>query len=271
MSAKPHLSHSQVNMFSNCAEAYRRRYIEKEVIPPGIAALRGRGVHGAAEINHRQKVATGVDLPSSDLVDAAVTAFKETQQREGYSLTQEERGEGAENVIGKAIDSTVRLTVLYADEVAPSIDPELVEAKVRIELPESPYDMLGVLDVATKDGRIKDLKTAAKSKNQAEADNSLQLTWYDMTYQAATGREATGLDLEVLVDLKTPKHQRLTTARTRRDFEVLVSRVNATIDAIKAGVFPPANPGAWNCSAKWCGYYSTCRYVNSERKDSANE
>lgn len=271
MTAKPYLSHSQVNLFSNCAEAYRRRYLEKQVIPPGVAALRGRGVHGAAEINHRQKIASGADLPTEDLVDAAVTAFKETQQREGYSLTAEERSEGAASVLGKAIDATVRLTGLYAGEVAPAIDPEMVEAKVRIELPDSPFDMLGIIDVATKDGRIKDLKTAGKSKSQSEADTSLQLTWYDMTYQAATGRESTGLDLEVLVDLKTPKHQRLSTQRTHRDFEVLVSRVNATIHAIQAGSFPPANPGSWNCSAKWCGYWSTCRYVNSERKDAANE
>ena len=269
--SKPYLSHSQINMFSNCGEQYRRRYIEGEKIPPGVAALRGRGVHGASEINFRQKIETGADLPKADLVDAAVTAFRETQYREGVWLTEEERGQGADVVVGKAIDSTVRLTGLYADNVAPAVDPALVETRIRIELPESPYDMLGVVDVATKDHRIKDLKTAAKSKTQSDADSSLQLTWYGLSYQAATGHEVASVDLEVLVDTKTPKHQRLATTRSRRDYEVLVQRVNATIRAIQAGVFPPANPGWWGCSPRFCGFFSSCRYANSERKDAANE
>jgi hypothetical protein len=48
-------------MFQRCGEQYRRRYLENEIIPPGISARIGSGVHKAAEINFRAKIQTGED------------------------------------------------------------------------------------------------------------------------------------------------------------------------------------------------------------------
>ena len=258
------VSQSQLNLFLNCAEAYRRRYIEGEIIPPGVAMLRGTGVHGAAEENHKQKRDSGRDLPVKDLADIAASTFDRAVGRQGYWLAPEERTVGGKLVLGRAKDAAVRLTGLYADAVAPAIQPDLVEEFVEIALPDD-VTMTAILDVTTQDGRLKDLKTAARSKSQADADGSLQLSWYSLAYRAKKGVDPTGIDLEVLVDTKVPKHQRLTTTRTKRDFEVLIARLNTMLAAVKAGVFPPAAVGAWNCSEKWCGYWETCPLVNSER------
>jgi hypothetical protein len=269
MSDKPYVSHSQINLYSNCGEAFRRRYIEGDIIPPGVAALRGRAVHGAAEVNHRQKKKSGIDLSLADLTDAAASTFEETRKREGYSLTPEEQKVGGPIVLGQAKDRAVKLTGLYASHVAPAIEPDLVEERVRIILPAAPVDLLGVLDVTTKQERIKDLKTANRSKAQGEADSSLQLSLYSLAYRVKKGTDPAGIDLEVLVDTTIPKHQRITTTRSRRDYEALVARVNAFLKAKDAGVFPPANVGHWLCSPRWCGYFATCPYVNSERIDAA--
>lgn len=59
MSDKKHLSISQINMLGRCGEQYRRRYIEGEKIPPGIAALVGRGVDDSVTINLQNKIDTG--------------------------------------------------------------------------------------------------------------------------------------------------------------------------------------------------------------------
>ena len=42
---KPYLSPSQMGMYCRCGEQYRRRYIEKEIIPPGFALIKGGSVH----------------------------------------------------------------------------------------------------------------------------------------------------------------------------------------------------------------------------------
>jgi hypothetical protein len=262
---RPYFSHSQLNLYSNCGEAYRRRYIEREIIPPGIALIRGSAVHAPAEVNHKQKRESGTDLPVSELTDIAASAFDEKVRREGVMLTADEKAVGAEKVIGQGKDGAVRLTKLYAKEVAPTIDPDLVEERVRLELTESEMDMMAVLDVTTKEGDIIDLKTSSKSKSKGEAESSLQLSWYAMAYHALKKKDPRSVRLEVLVDTATPKHQRLETVRTQRDYEVLVNRVNTTLAAIKAGTFVPANAGHWMCSQKWCGYARTCAYYNAER------
>ncbi len=266
---KPYLSPTQLDMYSTCGEAYRRRYIEGDKIPPGVAALRGRGVHGGAEVNHRQKLTTRQDMSKADIVDAAVTAF-ETARADGFELTSEERSRGTDIVLGETKDATVRLTSLYAAELAPTIQPAIVEERIRITLPGT-HDMLGIIDVATEDHVIHDLKSSAKSKNQNDADSSLQLTMYDMSYRAMTGTAPTGIVLDNLVDTKTPKLVQLRTSRSRADMSALVNRFNFTTAAIQAGVFPPANVGHWRCSERWCGYFSSCRYVNSERKAATHE
>ena len=66
---------SMLGMWLRCGVQFERRYIREEVIPPGIAARRGTAVHKAAEINHKQKLSTGKDLPISDLKDAAWGVF----------------------------------------------------------------------------------------------------------------------------------------------------------------------------------------------------
>jgi hypothetical protein len=265
MSAKPYFSPAQLDLYLNCGEAYRRRYIERQIIPPGIALIRGSAVHAPAEVNHKQKRDSGVDLSEAELTAIAASAFDEKVKREGVELTREEKGIGAQKAIGQGKDGAVRLTKLYSKAVAPDIQPDLVEERVRIELPDSPMDMVGVIDVTTKEKDIVDLKTSSKSKSKSEAETSLQLSWYAMAYRALTGTDPRSVRLEVLVDTATPKHQRLETTRTRRDYEVLVNRVNTAMGGIKAGVFVPANAGHWLCSRKWCGFAPTCPYYNAER------
>ena len=268
MSDKPYISTSQITTFDGCGEQYRRKYIEREFLPSGVAGLRGSAVHGASEVNLRQKIASGVDLPLSDLVDAAATAF-ERRKDEGYMLTPEEKAIGASIVLGQAKDRAVKLTGLYADRVAPHIQPKKVETRQRIALPGE-YDLLGILDVTTTDDRIKDLKTG-KALAQETVDQSLQFSMYALTFRAVEGVDPTGIDVENLVDTRVPKHVRLTTTRGRRDYEVLVNRLNALLAAREAGVFAPAAIGEWRCSARWCSFFTTCRFANSERRAAADQ
>jgi translation elongation factor EF-G len=260
---KPHLSPTQLDMLSKCGEQYRRRYVEGERQPPGMAMLRGTGVHKGIELNFRQKIDSRVDLPAKDVIDAAVSGF-ESQLKGGYEMNEDEVSRGAAVVIGETKDTVARLAELAADEMCPEYQPVLVEQVVRIELAGS-HDLLGVIDLADERGRVIDTKTAAKSKSQNDADGSMQLTAYSAMHKLATGALPTELRMEVLVDTKKPKRQTLVTTRGPDDLAALAARIDAATRVIQAGLFVPATPGAWWCSGKWCGFYSTCRFVNSGR------
>jgi hypothetical protein len=261
---KPHLSHTQIEMHCRCGEAYRRRYVEGEVIPPGIALLEGKAVHGGAEVNFRQKMESHMDLPEQDIVDAAVAKF-ETERAGGYCLTAEEEARGASVVLGEAKDTTAALARLHAKEQAPAYQPVAVEHSTRIVLPHATHDLLAITDLRDDQGRIVDLKTAKKSPPQSDVDRSMQLTIYAAANMVDTGSLPFEVRLDVLVKNKAPKRVVLSSTRTMTDIDVLANRMNATLNAISKGVFTPAPVGAWNCSPRWCGYWATCPYINSKR------
>ena len=261
---KPHLSPSSLEMYAKCGEQFRRRYIEGDKIPPGVSMLRGTGVHAGVEANMRQKIDTYRDLPVSDVVDAAVAKF-DLELAGGYSLSPDETSRGATIVIGESRDTVATLAELAGEQLCPQYQPKFVEQAVRVELPDSSHDLFGVLDLADDQARVIDVKTSAKSMAQDAAEDSVALTAYSAFHKVLTGEFPAELRLEVLVNTKTPKRQTLVSQRDDRDLQALAARVERVTAGLQAGIFAPAPTGAWWCGAKWCGYHSTCPFVNPGR------
>jgi hypothetical protein len=262
---KQYLSPTQLDMFCRCAEQYRRRYIEGEKLPPGIAMLKGSGFHQGAAVNMRQKIESHQDLPPSQIVDAATAAF-EAAAHGDVMLTHEEAGRGSQIVIGEATDSLVGMAHCHAKKQAPEYQPVIVEHKIRVELPTAPRDLLGIIDLADDQDRVVDFKTAGRKKSQGDVDSSVQLTTYAAAYHAHTGHEPSEVRLDTVVQTKTKTdRQALSSARGPLDFAALCHRINTVAAAIEAGSFPPVDPGHWVCDPKWCGYFRTCQFVNPSR------
>jgi len=261
---KPHISATQLGMYWRCPESYRRRYVEGEVIAPAIALLQGRAFHKGAEFNFRQKMDSHKDLPASDIVDAAAAAF-DTEAAGGFDLTKDEAFDGAEKALGQAKDLVVKLARCHAWEQAPDYQPVAVEHRSRILFPSATHDLVAITDLRDDKGRVVDFKTAARKLPTHAADKSTQLSIYAAAFQIETGRPPREVRLDVVTKTKTPARQVLRSHRSEAAFRVLINRVNATLDAINKGSFPPASPDDWCCSLKWCGYARTCPYFNSER------
>ena len=268
---KPHISATQVGMLCRCGEQYRRRYIEHETIPPGIRLLVGSGFHAGAEVNMRQKIESHTDMRPVDIADAAVAGLEERIAVDGYELTSEEASRGQAAVIGDAKAEVAALAEMHAREQAPEYQPVIVEETCRIVLPRASRDLLGVIDLADDKDRIIDWKTAGRKKPQSEVDQSLALTIYAAAFQAKTQRRPSEVRLDILTTTKKPTRQVLSGGRDQNDIRVLAARLDVVIRTIEAGIFLPANVGDWVCSPKWCGYWGTCPYVNSERRDAAEK
>jgi len=134
---KPHISASAIETYTTCGEVYRRRYIEKDVIPPGVALIRGSSFHSGAEFNNAQKVESFKDLPEDMVVERSVEEFDARIRADGVLMTDEEESQGKQKVLGRAKDEVVGLASLFCKEVAPEYQPTAVEEKRRIVLPSS--------------------------------------------------------------------------------------------------------------------------------------
>lgn len=258
--SKPYLSPTQINMYVRCGEQYRRRYIEKESLPPGISMLKGTSIHRGAEKNFSQKIESHADLDKKSIVDYSVSVLEETIKHEGLLLNSEEESRGKSVVVDEAKISTVELAGLLMDEVTPKYQPIEVEQRYQVELESSSHDLNGIIDMKIESGQIMDLKTSAKSWSQERLDKDLQFTFYGLMDRVKTGVNPKPMILENLVTTKKPKTLTLETNRTQEDFDVLVNRMNAIVEGINKGIFIPAQPDSWICSEKFCGYALSCKF-----------
>lgn len=253
-----YLSYSQIAMYLRCSQSYYYRYIEGKSIPPGIALIKGRSAHTGIEFNFGQKIESHKDLPKKDIVDFTVNEYEKIVDEEDIFLTKEEKETDA---IGKAKDSIVTVCELYSDKVAPEIQPVEVEVKHTMEIPDS-KPLVAIIDCIDDKKSIRDFKITGKSKNQNEAENSLQLTFYAMAYYDRFNSMPSSLSLDALVTLKTPKYQILQTKRTEMDIITAIRTIQAVQKGIESEVFLPAAEGSWVCSSKFCGFYKICKYKN---------
>jgi hypothetical protein len=269
---KPHWSPSRMFTFGQCGERYRRRYICGDKIPPAVAAHRGGSFHEAAQFNFEQKKDSHEDRPKGKVVDFAADAFDKRVATQGVLFNRDEAPR-RKAVLGEAKDMAVNLVGGLMDQYAPSVQPLLVEEKVRIILPKSSHDLLGILDIVTANG-VDDMKTSMRKKRQDEADTSTALSTYAMAHKVAVGTFPKQLRLVNFIHRGLTKTrtipevevQPIQTTRTVPDLMALAKRMETTIRTAEAGNFPPAPVGVWWCSERFCGYWDTCPYVNSERK-----
>lgn len=269
MDKRIRISPSRVLTYTRCGEQDRRRNVERDIVPPGVAQLKGTGLHKASEVNFKQKVETHKDLPKKQIVEAAVDTFNERVVVDGLLLSADEKNIGKDKVIDEAQKSVRTMAELYAEGIAPRYQPKEVEVKQVVSVPNSNVDIVGVVDVLDESDVIVDIKTSTKKKQQEEADMSLQLTSYALSHWARTGAPAVDLRMEVVVDSSKPAVQTLQTQRAEDDFEAYLRVVETVARGIEARVFPPAYgiPGAWWCSPRFCGYWATCPYVPKSRRN----
>jgi hypothetical protein len=254
---------SSLDTWERCPEQFRRRYLEGEIVPPGIAARIGTGLHKGAEVNHRGKIRTGSDEPLDVVQDAARDGYVRSLGN-GVFFPPEEVP-SARVQLAEGVDVTTMLAGVYHTSLAPHIRPKLVEETVYMDVDAIPLPISGTIDVLTEDGWLPDLKTAAKAWPKGRADKSNQATIYNELVKSATGEYPDKISFEVFTKAKA-EHHSYETARTPEDFSVVRMKIDLMLRMIGAGLFPPASSDSWMCSPRYCGYYYTCRYIPNHKK-----
>ena len=245
------LSVTQILTYLRCPLQYRYRYVDRAAAPQGAAAARGKAVHRAVEANYRHKLETGRDLPPEAVEREAAAAFDAEAPRVAWA-----EGEDPAEFRRQAVE----LAALYRREVAPSVIPALVEARVEIPLDGAGCALVGFIDLVDAEGVIRDTKTASRAPARDEAERSLQLTAYALAHRRLTGRREAGLRLDCLVLGASGAKAVSLEAPPRPDWEVerFLRTAAGVARAIRAGLFYP-NPQGDLCSERWCPYWGLCR------------
>ncbi len=251
---KPNLHTSALELLYKCGEAYSQRYVYGRRVAPGVAAM-----HSSVEANLKNKMATNKRLATEEVESIARDAIEGKWGQE-VSLDEEEAQLGLKAIKKESIDTTIDLARLHHYLLAPVIEPIAVERPIVIELEGYPFNLAGKIDIQEADS-IRDTKTAAKGPNQGEVDESEQLTTYSLFQKVVDGIPPGKVFLDKLVKSDPPKVVTVESVRTEEDLAMQMRRFERAIEVIEKGAFAPTNPSDWYCSAKFCGYHSTCPFA----------
>lgn len=248
---------SMLNLFCHCQVAFCHRYVEGEIMPPGIAARIGSGVHKAAEVNHKQKMDSGMDIPISEMQEIASDEYASLVNSEGVYFP----GTATELKVelGKGEDLAVALTANYGAQIAPKITPVAAEIMLEAQHPDLPIPFSGTLDVVNAGGIILDLKTASKKWRAGKEQETTQPTLYKYMLRENSG-ELPKFGFHILAyDGQT---QYVSTEDGLLGMERILAISRAMLHAVESGVYLPAVPGHWMCKdgGVYCGYWYSCKY-----------
>ena len=235
-------SPSSASGYLNCGYKWYARHVLHLDDPKTGALLIGTAVHAALGENFAQKVDSKRDLPA-----AGVTAvYRESWDTQAPDTEfRDDEDPATMRAQGEA------LALLYLDQVAPSIEPAAVELRVAGFI--GGVSVRGYVDVLDVDGRIIDIKTAARKPSGIANDYRFQIATYSRLTPGATGASL----LSTITKTKAP-------ALVDQAFMVDQADVDATEAvyplvqrSIRAGVFNP-NRSSHMCSKKYCSFWRSC-------------
>jgi hypothetical protein len=247
------LSVSSITTYLKCPEKWRRRYIDKEYEPPSGAMILGSAV-GAAEGHAYQVQVDGEDRPTTqDVLDLYAAEFD-------YRSQQDEPDWGDAKP-GEIKDTGVLAVKAYETKIVPTIKPVSVEREFRLSFDGVDWGVKGYLDLEDEDDEVDDLKVRKSKLGKTDADADIQPSMYLLARRAEES-PARGFNFHTMVKTKTPYAEVVPTTRTDRQLDALIDRIYQVAAEInwrlETDNWGGAVPGAWWCSEKMCGYWSSC-------------
>lgn len=244
------LSASSVTTFLRCGVQWEYAYVKKVRARPTVKQVLGISAHEAFEHNLLTKQVTKIDLPEDVVLDIFSTAY----DRQVYDATYDE-----DDPPEDAKDQGVKLVRKQHLEIAPSIEPMLVEAPIQFEI--NGVIWTGTIDFVDGKLRVRDWKTS-KRKPSSASNYQLAMTGYALGFRQMTGQIESDIQLDFMVRYKKqdPAYYPVPAGgpvpdRAIHMFAETVARVQ---ELIMAGHFVPNGLQSNACS--WCGYREICPF-----------
>lgn len=236
------LSPSQLRCFMDCQARWWFKYDLRYPDPPTGKFALGRAVHVALARNFEQKVETYEDLP----IPGATALF-----RQAWAIEREQTEfRDDEDAVELALcgEGLVRK---YIDEVAPAIEPAAVELHVEGEI--SSVQVQGWIDLLDVNGRIIDIKTAARKPGSIAPEHRFQIATYAQLTPGSNGEAR----IDTLVKTKAPGLVTQSVTITGQDIAATRALYPLAQRIMRAGEYMP-NRLSMNCSRRNCSFWRDC-------------
>jgi len=245
------LSPSQVNTYLECPTRWYFKYLADLPDPAGSALAVGKAVDNSLSYYFRAK-AEGIEVPPSDVLDAVDTAWADEEV-----ITQFFDNENADELH----QLCRRLVESYLTQMAPKIQPALIDGVPAVQLPVSgeiaDVKVRGYIDILTADGTVIDFKTKRDKPYGITADHMLQVTTYSMLCPHSRGKAELHYMVKGRSTTAPTKNVPFTLDIGSAEVQYAESVYPAVQEAMRDGLYLP-NRNARLCSRRLCPFWKAC-------------
>jgi len=243
-----YISASQIKQFLFCPLAYKYGYVDGIKGKGNEYTAYGSAVHKALQLNFEQKITSGKDLPSREVIDLFEKEFSKIVQEENIFI---------DSLQGSIFIQAGALTLeSYITKIAPTIDPLYCEKKFEVTLKNYPIKILAYVDLITKDDRIIDFKTVGKTWKQQYSKNKVlndvQVTIYSALFRKVFKKQEKSIEFHIL-PRGSSECEIIVTDRTEEQIKQVLELATAIEVSIEKGLLIP---NIANCPS--CAYKDIC-------------
>lgn len=263
MHDRPHWSYSAISQYLRCPlQFYFQRVLGLPVKSVSSGLILGGAIHEALAEYHRSLQRQELTLPKP-ITETFQAAWGNREAKEEIIYRDGDNRE-------ECIDKGIHLLEIYLQEPPPQ-GIIGVEEKFLVPLYNSHGEylekpLLAVTDLITQSEKlvltVREFKTSGRAFSESEVQTSLQPTCYVHAVHERY-RQESRVEYVVLVKTKTPKVQRISTARYSSDFGRLGDMVQTVERAVDLGVFYPVET-PMNCST--CAFREHCREWGQKKR-----
>jgi RecB family exonuclease len=236
------LSPTQVRTYLDCPARWWFKYGLGLPEPKTSWLAFGLAIHSALELNFRYRIETGGYLPPQS---AALVFRHAWMEQRGETEFREDEDPEATGRMGE------RLIALYIEEVAPHIEPAAVEVDVQGEI--AGVAVAGRVDLLDREGRLVDIKTAARRPACVSSDYAFQLATYRQITPGASGEAR----LDTLVKTQRPQIVEHSYQIGEQDLRATTTLFPLVQEGMRSGLYHP-NRQSMLCSRRHCPFWREC-------------
>ena len=247
---REYISYSQIRLYQSCPRKYYYTYIENLALPINEKVFLGVVFHSVIEKYFSEKI-KGTILPIENLTELFRKEFdfKSEKQEIRWEIPKDDTRKRG-----------VAFVNYFLRQVAPVIDPLMVEKELWADLPDMDVKLKGVLDLVETDFSITDFKTTTAKWSKARIRASyLQVIIYRYLFEKNFGDVIKRLKFKIIYskNASSIKHQEILIDPRDVDFDYnrMLEIIRFVVDNIKQGVFEKNE----NFSCGFCEYKDICK------------
>jgi DNA helicase II / ATP-dependent DNA helicase PcrA len=245
---KEYISYSQIRLYQTCPKKYYYTYIQEIKSPVTDKIFLGTLFHSIVEFYLKEKISKR-EPGKEDLLKRFEEKFQE------YQKNQEIAWNIPEAETRKRGLAFVRY---FLKEIAPEIDPLMVEKELVVALPELDVKLKGIIDLVETDFSITDFKTTtAKWSKTRIKDSYLQMQIYRYIFEKSFGDVITHLRFRIIYakGMTGIKDQKVSVKASDLDTSKMLDIIKYVVDNIRNEAFYKNE----NYTCSYCEYKDLCR------------